>query len=290
MPRLHKEIILGAAIILLAVFCWYFLKYAFYVGNLSLGCWIIGIILFLLWNIVLCLATLLIKNKLILFSSFVVSLILFFIFFHNEFLYCFIALIILLLCFWFASNRIKKEEEVQVSLNFWRIWKRGLPIFITALCLLISVAYYFSPGTLEIKEAKIKIPRESFNSTIKPLENFIEKRFPQGVSLDSPANKLITPEQRNDLEKQFGIKITTNDKIRDVLYKIVDYQLNTATTPYRKFVPLGLAIILFITLRIAAIIYIPFLILFSYLVLKLLIAIKFIRIEIEKKEVESVKL
>jgi len=290
MPRLHKEIILGAAIILLAVFCWYFLKYAFYVGNLSLGCWIIGIILFLLWNIVLCLATLLIKNKLILFSSFVVSLILFFIFFHNEFLYCFIALIILLLCFWFASNRIKKEEEVQVSLNFWRIWKRGLPIFITALCLLISVAYYFSPGTLEIKEAKIKIPRESFNSTIKPLENFIEKRFPQGVSLDSPANKLITPEQRSDLEKQFGIKITTNDKIRDVLYKIVDYQLNTATTPYRKFVPLGLAIILFITLRIAAIIYIPFLILFSYLVLKLLIAIKFIRIEIEKKEVESVKL
>jgi len=290
MPRLHKEIILGAAIILLAVFCWYFLKYAFYVGNLSLGCWIIGIILFLLWNIVLCLATLLIKNKLILFSSFVVSLILFFIFFHNEFLYCFIALIILLLCFWFASNRIKKEEEVQVSLNFWRIWKRGLPIFITALCLLISVAYYFSPGTLEIKEAKIKIPRESFNSTIKPLENFIEKRFPQGVSLDSPANKLITPEQRSDLEKQFGIKITTNDKIRDVLYKIVDYQLNTATTPYRKFIPLGLAIILFITLRIAAIIYIPFLILFSYLVLKLLIAIKFIRIEIEKKEVESVKL
>ena len=290
MPRLHKEIILGAAIILLAVFCWYFLRYVFYVGNLTLSCWIGGIILALLWNIVLCLAMLLIKNKLILLGSFAISLILFFIFFHNEFLYYFIALIILLLCFWFASNRIKKEEEVQVSLNFWRIWKRGLPIFITALCLLISVAYYFSPGTLEIKEAKIKIPRESFNSTIKPLENFIEKRFPQGVSLDSPANKLITPEQRSDLEKQFGIKITTNDKIRDVLYKIVDYQLNTATTPYRKFIPLGLAIILFITLRIAAIIYIPFLILFSYLVLKLLIAIKFIRIEIEKKEVESVKL
>lgn len=281
---------MGAASVLLAVFCWYFLKYVFYVGNLSLSCWIIGIILFLLWNIVLCLATLLIKNKLILFSSFAVSLILFFIFFHNEFLYYFIALIILLLCFWFASNRIKKEEEVQTTLNFWRIWKRGLPIFITALCLLISVAYYFSPAIMKTSKTKIKIPRQSFDIAIKPLEGLIKERLPEDIDLNMPVNKILNPEQIKELEKNYGIKIGSTDTGKDVLYKLVDFQINNLAGPYRKFIPFGLAMGLFITLKIASLIYVPFLILFSYLVLKLLIAIRFIRIEIEKKEVESVKL
>jgi len=291
MPKFYKEIILGFAVILLGACFWYFLRYVFYVGNLSLECWILGFGVFILWGIALCLAMLLIDNKKILFGSFILTLILFGFFFNNEPFYYFIGLIILLIIFWVAVKKVRLEEKIQVNLNFWRIWKRGLPIFITALCLMISLVYYFSPALTTTVQKEIKIPRNVFNIVIEPLEGLIlEKLSGEVASLDTEAIKILNSQQIQELEQNYGIEIKQGETIKDFLYKLVNYQINNVTGPYRKFIPFGLAVGLFIVLKIISLIYIPFVILFSYLILKLLIAFKFIKIEIETKEVETVKL
>lgn len=291
MSKLQKEVILGFVLLLLGIVSWWFLKYVFYIGNLTLACWIGGIILFIAWGIALCLAMLLIDNKNILYGSFILTLIAFGMFFNNEPFYYLVGLIILFLAFWVGVRRVRKEEKVQVNLDYWRIWKRGLPILITALILLISLVYYFSPNLMNIKQIELKISRSTFDLIIKPLENLIKERLPvEGGSLETEASKVLSQEERQDLESRYGIVIEEKDTIKDVLYKLVNYQLNNVTGPYRKFVPIGLAIGLFIALKIVSLIYVPLVVLLSYLILKLLIVSKFARTEIETKEVETVKL
>jgi len=276
--------------ILLTVCFWWFLKYVFYIEGLTVSCWISGGVLFFLWGISLCLAMLLIKNKFILFGSFGLALLLFFIFFSNKPFYYLIVLLILFASFTFAANRIKKEEKVQVNLNFWRIWKRGLPVFITALCLVIAMVYYFSPELMNKKEIKIKIPEKTIDIILKPIEGLIKEKLPEGFDLDSDINKILPLEQKKDLEGKFGIKLEKGDTGRTALYKLIDYQLNNITGPYQYLIPLGLAIGLFITLKIISILYVAIIIMLSWLVLRLLVAIKFAKFEKIQKEVETVKL
>lgn len=254
MNKLHKEIILGAVVVLFGIFSWWFLKYVFYIGNLTLSCWISGIVLLILWGISLCLAMLLIDNKNILYGSFILCLIAFGMFFNNEPFYYLIGLIILFLAFWISVRKVRKEEKGQVSLDFWRIWKRGLPILITALILLVSLVYYFSPLLTKMRQLELELPRNVFDTFIK--------RLPVEFDLD-----------------------------KDELYELVNSELNEKLNPsYKKVVPIALAVGLFVVLKIISILYIALLISFAYLILKLLIILKFTKIEIKTKEVETVKL
>jgi len=291
MQKIHKEIILGAAVVLSGVFCWWFIRYVFYVGGLTAGCWIWGGILFILFGIVLCLAMLLIKNKVILFGSMGLTSALFFIFFHDEPFWYLIVLILLFLAFVAATRKIKKEEEAQVSLNFWRIWKRGLPLFITALILVIAITYYFSPEPKKFQQKEIYISRSEFDLVLKPLEGLISERLPEEiVNLDAEAVRSLSTEQIKDLENQYNVEIKKGDTVKDVLYKLVNFQLNSVSGPYKKFIPFGLALGLFITLKIASILYVAIVIMLSWLVLRILIVVKFIKFEKVQKKVETVKL
>jgi hypothetical protein len=291
MKKLYKEIILGVAVVLLGGFCWWFLKSVFYVGGLTAGCWIWGGILFILFGIALCLAMLLIKNKAMLFGSMGLVLALFFIFFYDEPFYYFIVLILLFLAFVIATRKIKKEEEVQVNLDYWRIWKRGLPILITALVLVIAMVYYFSPEPKKFQQEEISISRSNFDLVVKPLEGLISERLPKEIaSLDSEAIKSLNAIQINDLKTQYKIEVKKGDTVRDVLFKLVNFQLNSVSGPYKKFIPFGLAVGLFITLKIISILYVAVVIMLSWLVLKLLILAEFVKSEKIQKEVESVSL
>lgn len=275
---------------LLGIFSWWFLKYVFYIGNLTLGCWISGVILFIVWGIALCLAMLLIDNKAILYGSFAIVLALFYIFFNNHPIYYLIILILLFLGFLSASRKIRKEEKAQVSLDFWKIWKRGLPILITGLILVISLVYYFSPNLMGMRQFEFKVSRGGFDLVIKPLAGLISERLPEGMDLDANARQFLPQSQIKELKDKYGVIVEANDTGKDVLYKLVNFQLNNVTGPYRRFIPFGLAVGLFIVLKIVSILYIALVILFSWLVLKLLMAIGFTNTEIVKKEVETVML
>src|SRR4030043_1676666 len=291
MSTLQKQIILGFAVILLGAFFWYFLHYVFYVGNLTTGCWIAGGTLFLLWGIGLCLAMLLIDDNKVLYGSFLITLGLFGLFFNNEPFYYLAGLIILFAAFCSASAMIKREEEIQVNLNFWRIWQRGLPRLLTALFIVVALVYFFSPHPAEIAKREIIIPRETFNSVIKPFEKLITERLPEGVNdLDIEASKILTPKEIKELKDKYNIELKEDETLKDFIYKLANYQLNVAPDPYKKFIPIGFANRFFLSLKIVSFIFVSLTILLSWLIMKILLALKFTRIERETKEVETVKL
>ena len=121
---------------------------------------------------------------------------------------------------------------MQVNLNFWRIWKRGLPIFITALILLISLLYYFSPELAKIHKNQFTIPRDTFNLVISPIEGLIKERLPQEVvNLDAEATKILTLEQIKELKQKYEIEIKHGESIKDLLYKLVNFQINKEKGP-----------------------------------------------------------
>jgi hypothetical protein len=289
MGKTKKELILGGILILLSFLCWWMLKLVFY-NNYFTSHWFLISVIFILFGIVSCLAMLLIKDKRILLGGFAIGILSFFIFFNDEPLYYLIVLALLFLASLSASRKTKKEENVQVNLDFWRIFKRGLPIFITALVLVISMVYYFSPGLMDKKTSKIIISEKTIDTTLKPLEGLIQEKLPIGISLDSNASEILSLEQKNDLETKFGIKIEKNDTGRKVLYKIIDYQLNNMTGAYQYLIPLGLAIGLFITLKIISILYVAIVIMLSWLAIKILMTLNFVKFEKENREVETVSL
>jgi len=290
MNKLKKELILGFTILILSVFFWWFIKSIFYINNLSLTCWIFGIILFILWGVSLCLSMLLIEDKRILYGSFFASLVSFVFFFNNEPFYYLIVLILLFFSFLIAIKKIRKQEKIQVNLSYWKIWKPGFSFLITFLIIVISLIYYFSPSLMEMEQFEFKISRNAFNTIIKPLEGLISKKLPQGIDLDVNVSNFLEGNEIFDLKSKYGIIVDDQDTSRDVLYNLVNYQLNNVTGPYRKFIPFGLAVGLFIILKIVSILYVGLVLLFSWLILQLLLTLGFINKEFVKKEVETVKL
>jgi hypothetical protein len=291
MNTLQKQILLGFIALVLGVVSWWFLKYVFYIGNLTATCWVLGIVLLIFWGIALCLTMLLINNKRILYGSFLLTLIAFAMFFNNEPFYYLIGLIILFTAFWFAIFKVRQEEKVEVNLNFWRIWKRGFPFFVTALILVIALIYYFSPSLTEMRQREIKIPRPAFDFVVETIAPLIEKRLPQGIdSLDVEVNRILDLQQIEELEQQYGIEINEGETAKDFLYKLVQFQINVSSAPYQKYIPIGLAVALFLILRAIATLYIALVIILSWVFLKLLVLLRFIKVEIETKEVETVKL
>lgn len=290
MSKFKKEIILASVLVLLEFFCWWMLRLVFYGGDLSFGIWILIFVLFVLFGIANCLAMLLIKNKKILFGGFFIGLLSFLIFFNDKLLYYGIVLILLFLAFLSGSRKIKKEGNVRINLNYWRIFKRGLPVFITALVLVVLMVYYFSPNLTNKKTSKINVSEKTIDTILKPLESLIQEKLPSGISLDSNASKILSLDQKNDLETKFGIKISKDDTGKNVLYKIVDYQVNNMTGAYQYLIPLGLAIGLFITLKIISILYVAIVIMLSWLSIKILMTLNFVKFEKVQKEVETVTL
>lgn len=285
----NKEIILGIAVIIFGFLSWFFLQGIFNGFDLDGGIWALGIGAFVFWCIALCLAMLLIKNKLILFGSFGLSAISFLMFFNNKLLYYLIALIVLFVAYLVATKNVKKDAEIHTQLNFSRIWRNGLPLFITALSLLIAVAYYFSP-VLEKLDTDIKFPRPIFNVVTNFVGGLIKTQLPEGITLDGNTYKLLPKEQIQDFEKKYNIKIEEKDTIQDDLYKVVNAQINRASSGYKKSIGYGLAIALFFSLKLLSLIFVQIVIVLSWLVIKILMRFNFVKSEKIQKEVETVSL
>ena len=96
--------------------------------------------------------------------------------------------------------------------------------------------------------------------------------------------------QIQELQTKFGIKIGKQDTGRQVLYKIIDNQINNVTGAYQYLIPLGLAVGLFITLKIVSILYVAIVIMLSWLAIKILMKFNFVKFEKIQKEVETVSL
>lgn len=290
MTKTNKEIILAIFIALFGAVSWFLLHRFLYFGD-SMTFLVLTVLGFLFFGISVGLGSLLINKRIILFSAFVLGLLSFFILFREqvEALYYFIVLVLVFISLIIYQKRVKHEEKARIKLHFWRIFKKGLPLVFTFVCILVSLAYYFSPLLGEGK-VKFEIPRSLFNVILKPIEGLIQTKLPQGINLDSEASKILPFDQKKDIEKQFGIKIEESDTGRDMLYKIVNAQLGNLGGSYNKYIPIVLAIGVFFTLRILSIFLIACIVLFSYFAVRILILTGFAKIVTTTIEMEDIEI
>jgi len=160
----------------------------------------------------------------------------------------FIVLIIALLLFYLASEKAVNEKKNRIKIEVIRVLKRGLPFVLTGLILIISTVYYFSPLILT-GQNEIIIPRPLFDKIVEPVLSQINKNI--DINLD----------------------------IQDNLYNQLNQEINKKSQIYKEYVLYGLAIGLFFALKIISIPFMWIIILLSWIIFKVLVAIGAIKIQ-----------
>jgi len=88
-------------------------------------------------------------------------------------------LIILVLTF----LSIERERKVRIRVNVYKILRRGFPVVLTMLAIVLAVSYYVS-SVEDIKDNGVQIPRQSFDSSTDVLESYIAKVYIPGFNKD----------------------------------------------------------------------------------------------------------
>ncbi|MDD5172633.1 MAG: hypothetical protein PHG59_00605, partial [Patescibacteria group bacterium] len=140
---------------------------------LSAG-WLVFLIFFLLF-------CLLINNRNVIYLTLIISVSFFFFFFlpKEQTIFCLYltgALIFLLLIV-IGAELMLKEKEQRLKISLRKTWKRGLPLIITALSLIIALVYYFNP-LIRIGQEKIEIPTKFFGLILKPTSGLVSRIIP----------------------------------------------------------------------------------------------------------------
>lgn len=262
--RKATPIIISIITVVITIASWNFLYNSLYAQEVGLfGVWIKPIIGFIILVVLFSLAALLIESKKIIIPTFLVSTFSFFLIFSfNGFVL--LALAIFLGMLFLGRVRIRDELKVRLKIRIGKALQKGVPLILTSLVLVIAVSYCFTPSA---RKFEIKIPQKF----LEPFQELLIKQFvAPGLS------------EKVDLLK--------NQKISEAVNEIINTKIEEFTKPYKQFIPLALAISLFLFLRIVAIPVGWLITLFVWIIFKLLVAFGVIRIEKVPKEAEIIKM
>ena len=220
-----------------------------------------------------------------------------------------VALIIL------AVHRIRKEYSLSLGFSLSKTTKTGLPIYFTTASLIISV-FYFGNVTEEKALSSI-LPKPVLNLALKnlagPLESLsglpslnpdvtvdeallklAEKQLQdQGVNISQfPRPELLRmlASQRNELAKNFGIKLGGREKLGDVLYNTISQRIEELLGPYKKYLPAASAIAFFLAFKTFTIPLYYLTTLVTFLLIKIMVRGRILKSEKQQIEVEKLTL
>jgi len=227
--KTQKQIILGVKMLIFALLSWFFLYQLFYLG-MSITFIILAAVGLMFWGVTICVGILLVDKK-ILYPAFILSLLSFFIFFRGSnvgpgdfrvAMYYFLIMVLGVVAYIIFRSRVLHDKKTRLKLHFWRIFaKKGLTLVFTMLCLLIAFAYYFSPSLGE---------------------------FSAGVKFEIP---------KSLMDKILEIVGGLGEEAKDFAYEFINSQFKQNVEPLKQYVPIALAVGLFLSLRAAVIFLVP---------------------------------
>lgn len=150
------------------------------------------------------------------------------------------VLFLAFLLFWSGSQLSIKEKNVRLKIKVIRILRRGLPLVTSGLALVMATAFYFSP-LAAAGQNEINIPRSWFNFIMEPLNQA--------------------------------------DQFEDLLYQTANQRVNKYSQSYQAYFPFGLSIGIFLSLKAIGYFFSWLVILTSWLVFKILVAVGAIKIQ-----------
>lgn len=108
----------------------------------SAHAWLFPVLALSLWGIIFALSSIFIKNRTYLYSSYAAGGIGYLFFFNSGWSYAAAPIAVLLLIG--IEKRVKKEIERGIKIDFYHLVSHSLKYFVTTVCLVIAIAYYFS--------------------------------------------------------------------------------------------------------------------------------------------------
>ncbi len=187
--------------------------------------------------------------------------------FHIQYL---LAVTLAFLIFWRGVSAARKNIRGRLAISFHSLLLYGVPSLLTALALLFAFAGYF----YSFNFANAHIGPGVFSYAIPFIENLASSQFPyyrHGMTLDEfllagandsataqfgsipkQAQGLIDAEvikQRDAFGKQAGVAITGKETISDMFVLIANEYLNRYLFLYKNFVPLLVALSVFLSIK-----------------------------------------
>jgi hypothetical protein len=104
--------------------------------------WLYPVLAFSFWGIIFSLSTIFIKNRTYLYSSYAIGGIGYLFFMKPGWSY--LAAIIAILFLIGIERKVKQEIDRGIKINFYHLVSHSLKYFVTTVCIIIAVAYYFS--------------------------------------------------------------------------------------------------------------------------------------------------
>ncbi|MEK9194892.1 MAG: hypothetical protein AAB975_00820 [Patescibacteria group bacterium] len=174
----------------------------------------------------------------------------------------------------FAVRRIRKDASLSWGFSVANMFKSGVPLFLTVFGIVISIFYL---NDVQTKDAIRSIfPRTAFNVTVRALggplrsltgneqftpeqtvddffQELVKKQLSdRGIRIDQvPGKELqrLLAQQRDEIGRSYGIKLTGNEKIGDVFYTTIIERINDLLGPYRVYVPYASAVTFFLAFK-----------------------------------------
>jgi len=171
---------------------------------------------------------------------------------------------------WYAASAIANEYAVSNSFSARKILRGGLPVFFTAVALMLAV-FYFTAVSGE--NSSLFFPKTLFDTAVKLFQEPLQGILP-GFRSDASVDQLLLAfaaqqagadidvsslppaererlmaEGRTALAEQFGIALTGREKAGDVLYRLTNAQIEKFVGPYRAYLPFLAAFGFFVAVK-----------------------------------------
>ena len=215
----------------------------------------------------------------------------------------------------FSVRRIRKETSLSFGFNMANLFKAGVPLFLTVWGVILSLFYL---NDIQNKDAiRTIFPRTAFNVTIRAMggplraltgsesftpdetvdqffQGLVKKQLSdRGMNIGQISNtemqRLLT-QQRAEIARSYGIKLTGNEKLGDVFYTTIIERITDLLGPYREYVPYASALTFFLAFKtLSFLIYLAVLAI-AFLLIKIMMMGGILIRKKEQVEVERVKL
>lgn len=309
-----KEVVLGILVALfnLAVFWFWFKITPLIAGGefQNYGSFIIPVGGLILAASFFLLSAIFVKNKWLVYGSILMGLGAPYLFIpaHSISILLFVASLALAV---FAVYRVRGELNFSLNFSLFKTAKAGLPIYFTVASLIISVFYLtqiqnqepistlFPKPALNFALDKFSGPISSLTGlpAIKPEKRVDELLYDllreqlkaQGVSEEKIPKKeleILLAGQRDQIAKQFGIRLNGQEKAVDAFYEIVTEKVKELLGPYQQYLPLVSALAFLLAFKTLTIPLYYVTIFLSFILIKLMLLIKILKSEKQQIEVE----
>lgn len=212
---------------------------------------------------------------------------------------------------WYASSQISREESTSNSFSAHKIFRSGLPMFFTAMALVLAVFYF---TTISGQTSAVLLPKAIFDAAIPLLTQPLQGILP-GFRSDASVDELLLafasrqlgeeldisrlPKAQKDelirqgrqaLSQQFGIKLAGEEKAGDILYDLTNAQVAKFLGPYQKYLPMLAALGFFIAIKAFSLPIYWITLILVWAVVKLLVSLKILHEKTETVQVTRIKL